>query len=692
MIINNSPLGFSKESTQCDCASNNWSQLVALNDVPTWQIATKCDEITGNSRRLPCESNLIGPYSEDFKRYSAGFVEEGLIDSVILGADEIRFIAFDDAGNLFATEENFLTPNTCYNISYTITGYTEGWIQTVVGSGGAKGANAREANGTYSEIYCTDGDGRLIFQVGTNDTVDPSTFVLSNVFINCIRYSQLYEIENIDPGDPTPTFNTLSSICKDDQPYAAEVLISLREVPFMVGQTYKICFTISESNAGSIDLLFGPTTPITYTGNGRYCAEIEYVDATFVTQLQFEMSDDFVGCLSEITVYLVPVIQVGLFDEDGNEVEGALSTEQIGSTLKVEMNATVPEGCYRIGVADNCSNYRNQFYGNILDAEGYYSETLISEDVGVWGQIIKGENNLKAFTPYGWAESSGGDFINYFIIRDSICYNKLYDAEFNLTIDDNGNPIGQIEICVELAGSAYCQTIFSPGTSETLIFTDILSAISKEHADFDLFCPNYYCSLVGDNYLTVFINLKSVVKNNSNAPLVEFTTGADTTLTMDTEPQQFCPEYMSVPLKVTTAGPCDSLLIKYRNDNDAFDIDYTSEGYTEADGFYNKIRIFAKLWKSSWPRTTETQKNSDGTRTKYYADLDKKYQLSTEPLPEFMHDALSEALEHRTLIIDDKNLVCDSDDYSPEWNKSTMLAPVEVELFLQQSRKLNTEC
>lgn len=693
MIINNSPLGFSKDSAHCDCASNNWSQLVALNDNPTWQITTKCDEITGGGRKLPCESNQIGPYSEDFKRYNDAFVEQGLIDSVLLGNDEVRFIAFDDTGNLFATEAGFLTPNTCYNISYTISGYVEGWIQTTVGAGTAKGPNARESNGTFSEIYCTDADGRLIFQVGTDDDVDPATFVLSNIFLNCIRYSQLYDIENIDPGDPTPTFNTLSSICKDDQVYVAEVLISLREVPFMVGQTYKICFTVSNSNAGSIDVLFGPTTPVTFSGNGRYCIEIEYVDATFVTQLQFEMSTDFVGCLSDITVYLVPVIQVELFDEQGEIVEDALETEQIGSTLKVEMNATVPDGCYRIGVADNCSNYRNQFYGNILDADGYYSELITNEDIGTWGPILRKDADNWELTLNGWADLPNGthDFINYAVIRDSICYDKLYDGEFNVSIAANGNTIQSLQVQVQIAGASYQVTIPTPGATETFSFTDIISGENAEYEDTNIPCPSYVCDLIGRNALLINISA-TILKSAPTSPLIELTTGTDSTFTMDTDPQQFCPEYMSVPLKVTTAAPCDSLLIKYRNDNDAFDIDYTSEGYTEADGFYNKIRIYAKLWRGSWPRTTETQKNSDGTRTKYYADLDKKYTLSTEPLPEFMHDALSDALEHRTLIIDDKYLVSDTEDYLPDWNKSSLLAPVEVDLFLQQGRKLNTEC
>jgi hypothetical protein len=167
---------------------------------------------------------------------------------------------------------------------------------------------------------------------------------------------------------------------------------------------------------------------------------------------------------------------------------------------------------------------------------------------------------------------------------------------------------------------------------------------------------------------------------------------ADTFFEM--QPNQFCPEFMSQCLKVveTASQSCDTLLIKYRSDQDAFGFDYTSAGYTEADGFYNSMRIPAKLWKANYPKTKEVQKMSNGRRNAYYTDIDKKYILSTAPLPEYIHDALSNAVDHEILIIDGKELVSEQTDYSPSWNKSSALAPVEVELFLQKPRTLSTLC
>lgn len=695
MIINNSPLGFSKSDENCtDCREDNFMLPVALVDNPQFQVNSSCTEITGGGLKSDCESNQIGPYTEDFQRYQGDTLQD-MIPEYLISTEDINFTEFQSGGNIFSTEVGFLPANRCFWLRYTITGYLSGFIQTIADAGETKrttGPNpAREANGTYTELYCTDSDGRLRFQIGNDDTPEElNTFILSNIFIGCIRYSELYDLLGDEVDIALVTYGSQTSICKPVT--ANSVIAELREVPFMPGQVYKICFTIAGSTQGQVDLLFNSTTPLAFPGNGRHCVELTYEDITYNTKLDFEMTAAFNGCIQDIEVFLVPEFRIAAFDMEGNEVEDILNIDQVGNALKLSFQTSAAGNCYRIGISDNCSNYRNQFYGNILDAEGYYSEPISNEDFGPWGKIFKGEFNAWAFTPLGWAESSGGEFTNYFIIRDSICYNKLYDAVFNLTIDDNGNPIGQIEVCVELAGSSYCQTINTPGASETITFTDILSAISEAQANIDLFCPNDYCSLVGPNYLTVLISLKSVVKNNANAPLIEFTTGTDSTLTMDVEPGQFCPEYFSVPLAVSIAAPCDTVLVKYRNSQNAFDFDYSSSEFSEEQGFYNSLRIPGKLWNPTYPREIQIQKNSTGFRTNYYADVDKTYLLSAGRLTEFIHDALALAIVHDYVNIDGKELVCSSEEYSPEWNKDTTSATVELEFYLQQSRKLNTKC
>lgn len=697
MIIDNSPLGFSKSRSGCDCRADNFSLPIALTDSQQWQVDIACQELTGGTEKLPCEENQIGPYTQDMQRY-LGDTEQGLLSTYLISATDIRFEDFQSGGNLFSTEPGFLQPNRCYWLRYTISSYIEGWIQTIVGSAPegerTTGPNpARRANGTYTEVYCTDAEGRLRFQVGPDDDPeDVATFILSNIFIGCIRYSELYAFTGEEEDLELTTFSSQTTICKETT--TSPVHIALREQPFIVGQTYRICFTISGSTAGLVELLFGPTTPIEYVGNGNYCVEIEYVDETYSTMLAFSMTEAFDGCLGDITVYLVPDYQIALYDNEGYEVEGMLNIQQIGSTLKIELSPSVLPGCYQIGIADNCSNYRNQFYGNILLNEAY-SELLDLPSTGKYMPftIVDGVYSLDFV---GWDDLPNGTytFVHYFVMRDAVCYQKLYDFLFNFSLTENGNDISTIGIFVYLAGDLVgTDTQPSPGASVAFSFEDLIAG--PESGDN---CESYstdnasFCALVGKNALLVEI-VTEITKANNTDPVISFNANNfDSYAVMDQDPMQFCPEYFSIPLNVSTEPACDTILIKYRNPQDAFDFDYTSEGYREEDGFYNQIRIEGRLWKPNHPKTKLLQKASTGRRTNYYSDVDKKMTLTTGLLPEHLHDALALALEHETLIIEDVELVCESEEYAPTWDKSSELASVEVELFVQQRRKLNTKC
>lgn len=696
MIVNNSALGFSKAQSGCDCRFSEFALPVALADSTYWQVNIACDELTGTNVKLPCESNLIGAYTDNFARYQNDIGPEALLPTYLISATDIRFEDFESAGNIFSTPVGFLPANTCFFLRYTVSGYSDGYVQTVVDASEPQrttGPNpSREANGTYSEVYCTDADGRLRFQIGNDDDTTLSTFILSNIFIGCIRYSVLYDLL-IDPADEDlVTFEGATKICKGET--ANSVLVSLREVPFIEGQTYKICFTLSGSTGGSVDLLFNSTTPDTYSGNGFYCTELEYEDATLATQLQFELSADFDGCIQDISVHLVADYRIGLFDADDQEVENALTVEQIGSALKVNLNPDVPEGCYTIGIADNCSNFLSQFYGNILLGE-YYSQYLnftLGTFPGSFYPITRSGNDF-SFDFSGWADLPNGSVFRdyYFILPDSICCEKLYDMVMDIAIDDNGNTVDSIDISVVLASELVAtDTVLTPGTSAVFTFDDLIAGNCNENISEGVGVSETLAALIGQNGTFIRIGL-SITKANATAPEIGFSAG-DSFLIMDQDTPQFCPEYYSVALNVTAEAPCDTVLIKYRNPNNAFGFDYTSAGFTETDGFYNQVRIDGKLWKPNYPRTQETQKASTGYRTKYYADIDKVQTLTTGLLPEFIHDALSDAVDHETLIIEDQYFVNKSEEYSPNWDKSTDLASVELELFVQQSRKLNTKC
>lgn len=648
MIIDNTSLGFSDSQNDCDCRGDEFCQLVAKEDNPVWQITAECSELTGGTTKQPCESNQIGVYTADF------YTDVPLSEEVIITDSYIKFIEAQSAANAVRTADLFLAPNTCYFLRYSVTSYLGGYIQT-------KNGFQRTANGTYTEIYCTDEFGFFQFTYGPDDNPEVLTsLILSNIFIGCIRYSSLYDIDITEGQEEA--FKYISQTSFEKTETTANVIeVSLKDTSsLIIGLVYKICFTIFDAVSGTVDMNFGSASPVPFSSNGRHCDSYLLGGST---DFSLTLSTDFVGKVGDISIELVPEIKAELFDCEGNIVEDGLTLTPIENTVKLEISDDVPEGCYNIGIADSCANFKHQFYGNVLDVPDKFSET-INTTTGAW-----------TATP---PPNEEGFWVNRILFKDAVCCGKLYTGTFIIGYsgEEELPTITYFSITIIIGGLQYNQVITPPLTLDNPYQFDFSSIEAGcENSDIEILLEYQWES--SEDILFGTLNLDN----------------GDTFLNMDAD--QMCPEKFSRCLKVVEAASCcpePTVLIKYRNDNNAFGFDYVSEGYRLEDGFYNQLRIPAKVWKASYPKTTKIQKNSNGLRSKYFADVDKKFVLNTGRLPEEMHDALSIALEHNTVLIDEIEYVCSSEDYEPEWNKSSALATVEVELFAQLPRKVNTKC
>lgn len=650
MIINNTSLGFMDQAA--DCRNDKFCQIVAKEDNPVWQISAVCEELTGGSEKLPCESNIISyPYTDKFETNAV------ISEQIIISDTYIKFVDADtDVFVQVYTPELTLEPNKCYFLRYSVTAYEKGSVRTT-------GGTDRTANGTYFEIYCTDSTGQLIFEYGDPSPESLTTLTLSNIFIGCIRYGEIYDIQTGEGDESVWTFVSQTAIEKTETSTAPVVISWIDTSSLVLGLTYKVCITISQATGGDVTVDFGSDSEV-YAANGRFCKDIVLVSTTDFT---ITLSEDFIGIVSDFSVELVPEIKAELFDCEGNMIEDGLNVDQIGNYAKITLGE-VDSGCYSIGVVDSCSNYKKQFYGNVLDVENKYS-TTINTSTGAW---------TKEYNPDA---EEYQDSIKFF---DAVCCGKIYDATINVSYTDGEEGSVDFEyltVSIIIGGIQYDQTINFPSTLANPMvfeFTNIIAGC--ENTDIEILFTYLWSSASGLLIATMGLEGSSeeVVKSE---------------ITMDEG--QICPEKYSRCLKIVeSASSCDgqTVLIKYRNDNNAFGFDYTSDGFTLSDGFYNMMRIVGQVWKAAYPKTKNIQKSSSGRRTLYFSDVDKKFILNTGLLPEEMHDALSIALEHNTLLIDGVEFVCASEDYEPEWTKNSALAPVEVELFAQRNRMVNTKC
>lgn len=657
-IIENSPLGFSEEN-ECDCRTNDFCQIVAKEDNTFWQVAAQCDNavIVGDVK-LPCENNMVGDLTELFANKNSSWVDTTNPGEVSFFPDYIRLSNANGAANIVGTSNDFLTEDRYYVLRYTIAEYTEGTIKTLSYDQLDNPINGptRQANGTYTEVIPAGTQGRFGFVYGSGGSSPETSCIITNIFVSCVRFAQIWDVSTLLASEIEFTGQT--TFCKIVNVTGFDM--HLRDTyldQLVTGQKYKICLTLTQQAQGlynDIVLNFGATAN-TITASGQYCYEIVY-DGTGV---YIEIPVGFLGCIQDIQITLAPIIRMELYDENGVLVPDGLVTEEINGTLKASLDPDLPVGCYQIGVADSCANFKHQFFGNVLDVETYSAQFTLPG-----GTVFVQPNTAE----------SPGNFLGEILFKDAVCCGKTYTGQIQLNffITEDQYTMQDVFVNIYIGGTLYS---FEPGTGAEGI-------INLEEVEAG--CDN------SDLRISIGINL-SDESGTGTIPLnLNLTDTTKTLIEMDAD--QLCPELYSTCLQVVESAPCDTVLVKYRNDQNALGFDYESDGYTEADNFYNQMRLEAKVWKATRPITISIQKLSTGFRNKSYADIAKKVKLNTKPLPEGMHNALAIALEHRTLIIDGKEYVSDNEDYSPEWNKSSLLAPVEIDLFKQEPRLLNTLC
>ncbi len=128
-------------------------------------------------------------------------------------------------------------------------------------------------------------------------------------------------------------------------------------------------------------------------------------------------------------------------------------------------------------------------------------------------------------------------------------------------------------------------------------------------------------------------------------------------------------------------------LINWENNEATFGFDYNNLGFSQY------LRLHGKLWH---PRFPKEKKNvfvdSAGNRLNLYSRTKKEVVFNLSEVPEYIHETLAIALEHDTFIIDSVLYVNEESDYSPNWRKTSRLAPSEIVLTESGLNLINAYC
>lgn len=104
------------------------------------------------------------------------------------------------------------------------------------------------------------------------------------------------------------------------------------------------------------------------------------------------------------------------------------------------------------------------------------------------------------------------------------------------------------------------------------------------------------------------------------------------------------------------------------------------------------LRVRGKLRNANYEGEKETFRDTDGTRKIVYAEKERVIQLILEDQPAYVHDAIAAALDHDHFLIDGVEYVNKQPEYSPNWRKSSHVAPVIIDLVKKTQNLSNSYC
>lgn len=147
-------------------------------------------------------------------------------------------------------------------------------------------------------------------------------------------------------------------------------------------------------------------------------------------------------------------------------------------------------------------------------------------------------------------------------------------------------------------------------------------------------------------------------------------------------------EHFSQCLALSAQVKCQTLLFKYRNENDAFGFDYTTD-----DTYFNYLRVIdARLKQPTFPDDAEIYTKSNNTNSLTNARVQKLWKVQLVNLPEYIHSAISVMRRHDEFYIDGSLYVVAEGNYVPEWRNTSDLAHSEFEVYDQDFDGVMNSC
>jgi hypothetical protein len=140
----------------------------------------------------------------------------------------------------------------------------------------------------------------------------------------------------------------------------------------------------------------------------------------------------------------------------------------------------------------------------------------------------------------------------------------------------------------------------------------------------------------------------------------------------------------AINLQTTHTG---TVLLSWQNNEAVFGFDYSNTDFTQY------LRVKGRLWHPKFPKDRkDVFVDSAGKRRILYSRTKEEMTLDISEIPDYLHRALSIALEHDEFYVDGVGYINEENDYSPSWRKTSRLAPVEIIVVEDELNLTNAYC
>jgi hypothetical protein len=467
-----------------------------------------------------------------------------------------------------------------------------------------------------------------------------------------------------EPCDPAYTNNeaaiqawteSYGSVCADEaDPTGFYSFTFNADYPYSV---FAVTITVESITQGTLSVLLQGSDAQFISSAGTVTL---YFSTDIVTGGDFTPNititgSQFIGCFgADVQVQGIPTeTRIAFVDPetllpiDGLAVRNIEVTENV-LTIRLDVNAQdLTNGCYRIAVADFCTNTCSQFR---LE-NGFFIN-------GSEGWIITEENiTWDITTQYASCTIDEDDENTYTLTSESVL---CQDVEYNIQLTDVDVQTVQYRI---VAGDTVTVWFNTEGVFSTSIIATGAAPINLE-----IQCRALTSGGVGVGGFLAFTSVQiSPVDSDVSFDLFS------ETITIG--------EFEGCINGVTY------FKIEGCNGQDQFGMTFTNTDFLPG------VRVAGRLFRAQYDADVDLFRYSDGTRKTAYADVSKRKTLSISQQPEYVFDFLSKALFFDALFINGQSYAPVEDSF-PEitWNDANDLGDLELELYMRTGKLVKVDC